>query len=243
MSTQMNNNWILPSGRRLVAEIPTGALRIWYFSGVQAKEISKDLIFQTETFEYFLITERRLLKGILAGHLGRIDHQFPFFRDHQRNLTYFDDYSKRLPGVFTFDGITHYRCEEIQPGMPLLFVLKDINMDKNQEPVITSGITVQGNHNLVNTGSHNQIRIEHNTWKGDIEALKTELARHQISSEDIAEIAQIVMNDQPNPDSKMPDKAVPWINKMLTKAVQGSWDIATHTAGSLLAEIIKGYYF
>jgi hypothetical protein len=87
------------------------------------------------------------------------------------------------------------------------------------------------------------VSVHQTIWKGDIEKFQSELHRHKVPAEDIAEIAAIVQSQLSDAGTGMPKKALPWIHKMLAKALNDTWDITAHTAAAPMAEIIKEYYF
>jgi hypothetical protein len=180
----------------------------------------------------------------LVGHLGRIGYHEPFFTDTTKTtLAYFLDYYQDEKGYFSFDGKTIYELTSIQAGKPLLFILKEISMDNPTTSPSQPGIAVQGHHNVVASGQHITVNVHQPIWKGDIEKFQSELRQHKVPAEDIAEVTVIVQSQTPDPVTGIPEKAIPWIHKMLGKALNGAWDITAHTAAALLAEIIKGYYF
>ena len=104
------------------------------------------------------------------------------------------------------------------------------------------GIAIHGDHNVVASGEQITVTV-HYSWKGDTQKFQDKLRRHKIPAEDVAEITAIVQNQPADLATGIPEKAVPWIHKMLGKALDGAWDGTAHTVGALLAEIIRGYYF
>jgi hypothetical protein len=242
MHNQYTNNQNLAPANTPGIHLPGQAIPCWYFEELQKNVISPDRILQMNTDEYFMITDRNISQGILVGYLGRVGAGTPFFQDRRRGLSYFNDYYDGKAGYFTFDGKTVYQLDQIQPGKPLLFILKQRDMEENNSAKQVHHTTIQGNNNIVTSGSNNSARVEQHGWTGNTEKFKEELTRHRVPAEDIQEIAEIVQHEQPDPASGIPTKATNWINKMLGKALSGAWEITTHTAGALLAEIIKSYY-
>ena len=61
--------------------------------------------------------------------------------------------------------------------------------------------------------------------------------------EDIAEIIEIVKHEQVNPETKkLGENTTNWIQKMVGKSIDGSWQIGLGAAGELLATAIGKYY-
>ncbi|MGK9123907.1 hypothetical protein M1D52_07295 [Olivibacter sp. SA151] len=98
-----------------------------------------------------------------------------------------------------------------------------------------------GNSGIINAGHGNTINNNVSFYKGNIESLKEELARNDVSHEDIGEIAEIVQSEMPV-ERSFGLRVNKWIRKMLDKSLDGVWQVGIGTAGGLLTEIIKKYY-
>ena len=104
-------------------------------------------------------------------------------------------------------------------------------------------INTSGDGNVVNTGEKARISAKINIIKGNKDELIKYLKDYGISEEDTSELATIIDTEQPDA-SKMTfgEKVNAWIQKMLGKALDGTWSIGLGAAGNLLAEAIKLYY-
>lgn len=103
-------------------------------------------------------------------------------------------------------------------------------------------ITSNGDGNLINAGDKNDIENVSEFSKGDIEVLKNNFKRANVSETDIDEFVKILTTDNHDLKSKrIGDRTKIWISKMLNKALDGSWNIGIGAAGTLLAEGIKTY--
>jgi hypothetical protein len=100
-----------------------------------------------------------------------------------------------------------------------------------------------GNNNIVNTGEKAKIKSNITISKGS----KKELAQHLqdigLTHDDTTELMEIIDAEEPNvKNNTFGQKVNSWTQKMLGKALDGSWNIGIGTAGNLLAEAIKNYY-
>jgi len=104
-------------------------------------------------------------------------------------------------------------------------------------------IITTGDGNILNTGDQAQIKARIKINKGDKEALKKKLKENSIEDNDIAELIQIVDTEEPDTEkATFGKKANGWIQKMIGKSLDGTWQISVGAAGSLLAEVIRAYY-
>ena len=100
-----------------------------------------------------------------------------------------------------------------------------------------------GDGNIINTGDKNQIENNVSLYKGDTTRLQDELRKQGIEEEDIAEITEIVQNEQSNAETgRLGEKANGWISKIINKSLNGIGKIATGISVNLLATLVKGYY-
>jgi len=149
-------------------------------------------------------------------------------------VSFFGLYFKTSKSTVTFFCLLHYsnftetkiRSEE------------QISTIMNQTIINTSG-----DGNVVNTGEKARISAKINITKGNKDELIKYLKDYGISEEDTSELATIIDTEQPDA-SKMTfgEKVNAWIQKMLGKALDGTWSIGLGAAGNLLAEAIKLYY-
>lgn len=102
-------------------------------------------------------------------------------------------------------------------------------------------ITSSGNRNIINTGNHNIFHINHAVAEGDIQSLKQALSDNKVAAPDIAEIVEIVQQEEPA-NHELGPISKNWIRKMLDLSMEGTWEIGLATAGGLLTECLKKYY-
>lgn len=104
-------------------------------------------------------------------------------------------------------------------------------------------INTSGDGNVVNTGDKAKIEATINITKGNKDELVKHLKDIGISEEDTSELIQVIDSEEPDKEKKTFGKRVnEWTTKMLSKALDGSWNVGIGAAGSLLAEAIGKYY-
>lgn len=104
-------------------------------------------------------------------------------------------------------------------------------------------ITTSGDGNVINTGDNNTISNNTKIEKGNIEHLKGELRKQGIDEQDIAELATIIQEEVPEPQTNvLGEKSTNWILGITKKALNGVGKIATSVTANLLATMIKGYH-
>jgi DNA uptake protein ComE-like DNA-binding protein len=100
-----------------------------------------------------------------------------------------------------------------------------------------------GDGNVVNTGENAEIKATININKGDVSELIKQLKNIGIDEVDAVQLVEIIDTEEPNYEKKtFGVKVNEWTQKMLGKALDGTWDIGIGAAGSLLAEALKMYY-
>ncbi|MDM1525552.1 hypothetical protein HX091_06260 [Myroides odoratimimus] len=118
-------------------------------------------------------------------------------------------------------------------------------ISKNKEITSIMNQTIinnSGNGNSINTGDNNDIIVNNNILNSNIKYLTKVLEENNVSSEDIKEIEDVILNDNHDYDNKtFGDKTKKWLTKMLGKSVDGSWNIAIGTAGNLLADLLNKF--
>lgn len=117
--------------------------------------------------------------------------------------------------------------------------------EKKQEitSIMNTIINNTGDGNVVNTGDKVKISTKIKITKGNKSELESKLIESGISSSDTIELLKIIDAEEPNIEQdKFGVQVNSWTSKMLNKALDGSWNIGIGSAGSLLAELIKGYY-
>lgn len=100
-----------------------------------------------------------------------------------------------------------------------------------------------GDGNVLNTGEKAQISANINIAKGSKDELFRRLKEGGVKEEDITELVEIIDDEEPNfVNNTFGQKVNTWTQKVLGKALDGSWNIGIGAAGSLVAEVIKAYY-
>jgi hypothetical protein len=104
-------------------------------------------------------------------------------------------------------------------------------------------INTSGYGNTITAGKNNIVTSNINITQGCISDLKRELEKNDVPIENINEIIQIVQEEEPNRETrKFGNNVNTWIQKMISKTLEGTWQIGTGVAGGLLVELIKAYY-
>jgi hypothetical protein len=104
-------------------------------------------------------------------------------------------------------------------------------------------INNSGDGNILNTGEKANITATININKGNKEELTKHLQDIGLSAEDTAELIEIIDTEEPNFKNKtFGQKVNTWTQKMLGKALDGSWNIGIGAAGNLISEAVKTYY-
>lgn len=100
-----------------------------------------------------------------------------------------------------------------------------------------------GDGNILNTGDKAKIVAKINISKGSKEELVNYLQENGISEEDTTELISIIDTEEPNLKKKAFGKKVGnWTKNMISKAVDGTWDVGIGAAGTILAEAIGKFY-
>jgi hypothetical protein len=123
----------------------------------------------------------------------------------------------------------------------------DIQELKNNNSRITSimhqTIVTNGSGNVLNTGDSAKVRADISINTSDKASLKKSLSDNGISDEDTAELMAVVDIELPNKENgRFGTQVNHWISKMMTKALDGSWQIGIGAAGGMLAESLQHYY-
>lgn len=100
-----------------------------------------------------------------------------------------------------------------------------------------------GDGNVLNTGEKVNISANIKIVKGNKNELSRYLKEAGIKEEDVAELIEIIDDEEPNFINKtFGQKVNTWTQKMIGKALDGSWNIGIGAAGNLIAEAVKAYY-
>lgn len=124
---------------------------------------------------------------------------------------------------------------------------------EQQKGISVSGNAVIGNNNsgvlqgqdgtLINTGNKARIDSYIKVKKGNFEELAQKLKDNHVTQQDIEELKSILESDSPNKKKRIfGDKTNGWISKMISKSLDGTWQIGVGATGGLLVEVIKTFY-
>lgn len=121
--------------------------------------------------------------------------------------------------------------------------IKDLKNKKEQITTIMSQTIINnnGDGNILNTGDKTNIDANISINKGNKQELANRLKDAGVSDEDTNELIEILESETPQNNTTFSVKTNEWIQKMIGKALDGSWNIAIGAAGGLLAETIKAY--
>lgn len=104
-------------------------------------------------------------------------------------------------------------------------------------------INSSGEGNFINTGDKAKIKSSINISKGNKTQIKDKIEELGLTAKDADELIEIIDSEKPDLNNKrFGDKVNQWIQSMIGKALNGSWNISIGVAGNILAEIIQQYY-
>lgn len=103
-------------------------------------------------------------------------------------------------------------------------------------------ITNIGDGNLINSGNENIIDNDIKVTKSNFENLKELLARNGVQEKDIQDLQEILVDEPELINNRFGTKINTWIKNMLSKSLDGTWQISIGAAGDLLAQAIMKYY-
>lgn len=104
-------------------------------------------------------------------------------------------------------------------------------------------IKTSGDGNLINTGENAKIKSSIKISKGNKTDIRNRIKEVGLTEKDAEELIEIIDNDNPDLENeRFGDKVNLWIQNMIGKALNGSWQVSIGAAGSILAEIIQQYY-
>lgn len=155
----------------------------------------------------------------------------------------------------SFIALEKPRLMDEQPKMlkRLIPILKSSLDDLNEGVLGTKtekSIATQQHYYFGNTANNNQNSTINQTStntvniiKGDFHSLASNLRSHGVEDVDIEEL-QTIINVTPLPQSpsEYSSDLKGWIAKMVTKSVDGTWQVAVGAAGSLLATGLQQYF-
>ncbi|MCY4779267.1 hypothetical protein ORI89_06375 [Sphingobacterium sp. UT-1RO-CII-1] len=108
--------------------------------------------------------------------------------------------------------------------------------------IMNTTINNSGDGAIINNGDNNKVDATIKIHKNDKESLREKLLSENIQSEDVSELLEVLDIIKPVSKNNYGPKVNIWIQKMLGKALDGSWKIGIGAAGTLLADCINSYY-
>jgi len=125
------------------------------------------------------------------------------------------------------------------------FKLSDLK-NKNKEITTIMNQTIihtSGDGNTVNTGDKSKLNINVNISKSNKDELVNYLKEVGVNEVDSNELIEIIDIDEPNIENKIfGSKVNNWMKKMLSKSVDGTWQVSIGAAGAVLGDAITKYY-
>ena len=121
--------------------------------------------------------------------------------------------------------------------------VKDIG--KNLDTSLMFANAMFGDNTTILVGNQNQQTVTIQIGKNDFESLSKSLRARNVTEPDIQELKAALDTDKSSPDvakRKFGPAVKGWLKKMLSKAVDTSWQIEIGIASSFLAEALKKYY-
>lgn len=121
--------------------------------------------------------------------------------------------------------------------------LKRLSKEIGTESLFNNAVF--GHNATIVVGNHNIQNIESSVRIGDFDSLANFLKKNQVGDADISELLAAVSQDQGS-ESHNERKYGPgvkgWFQKMVGKAVDGTWTIGAGAAGNVLATAINSFY-
>jgi hypothetical protein len=105
--------------------------------------------------------------------------------------------------------------------------------------------TMFGDNTTIIVGDHNSQKVKNSIIKNDFDSLAEQLKQHNVDDLSIVELQQAIHSDQNCPEikeQKFGSNVKEWMKTMLSKVVDGIWEIEIATAGNLLSTAIQKYY-
>lgn len=102
-----------------------------------------------------------------------------------------------------------------------------------------------GDNTTIVVGNENIQNVSNISLKGNFESLSKILKSHGVSNLDISELNEAIEKDSPAIDNDKKEygaEVKKWLQKMLGKAVDTTWQVELGVASSLLANALSSYY-
>lgn len=114
---------------------------------------------------------------------------------------------------------------------------------KTIETIVHNTIISKGERSVISIGDNTVVTYTNIVKEGDKEGLRDALQKYKVDTSDINDLLGIIDTEKPDREKKLfGGKVNGWISKMVSKSLDGSWQIAVHTAAIILAELIMAYY-
>ncbi|MGI2227056.1 hypothetical protein [Shewanella frigidimarina] len=117
---------------------------------------------------------------------------------------------------------------------------------REKQQAQSMSITVNGNFQGI-LGDVSQSYVTqtfNNGIQGDLNALVEALKQHQVADTDITDLKSAITVDGElvtKADEYGPE-VTSWYKRMLSKAIDGSWQVSIATAGNILSTVLNGFY-
>ena len=102
-----------------------------------------------------------------------------------------------------------------------------------------------GNNTTIIVGSNNKQQVKNVNLVGNFDAMAELLRKHGVTEPDLENLAQAISKDRNAPEIKeqhFGPAIKGWMQKMLGKAVDTSWQIELGIAGNLISDVLKAFY-
>lgn len=102
-----------------------------------------------------------------------------------------------------------------------------------------------GDNTTIIVGDHNSQKVKNSIIKNDFDSLAEQLKENNVDDSSIIELQKAIHYDNNCPEikeQKFGSHVKEWMKIMLSKVVDGIWEIEIATAGNLLSTAIQKYY-
>lgn len=154
-----------------------------------------------------------------------------------------------IPATFLPNIISNVRSKLLEFMLALeqeFGIEADITiLSKNNQTItqiMNTIINNSGDGAIINNGDGNNIEANIKINQGNKEALKAKLIEEKVPVKDAEELIKIIDTSTPVSKDNFGEPVNKWVQKMIGKALNGSWQIAIGAAGSVLAQAIQNYY-
>jgi len=120
-----------------------------------------------------------------------------------------------------------------------------ITLSKNNQTIthiMNTTINNSGDGAVINNGDNNNIEANITVNQGNKDALKTKLIEEKVTVSDAEELIKIIDKSTPVSKDNFGEPVNNWVQTMIGKALNGSWQVAIGAAGNILAQAIQAYY-